>query len=278
MEALTKRLPFTETNIVPVGDIQYGGMGVDMSTLQKDIKRGMDNDAWFIGLGDFADVESPSGRSKLKAAGLYESVMTALDRQCQGHIDDLMDVLAPTRGRWLAFNHGHHYHDFRDGTTSDTRLAELLGSPFTGTSFLYRLEFQRQSSSVADYVIYGTHGTGSGQTQAAPLSKLEKLSGGIDADLYLINHYARKGAVPADKIGLDKQGRIRHRTQHYVATGGYMTGYTQGSKIDGLPRGSYVEEGMMKPTTMGGVIINLKPTRTQQNYKEFYEVEATVTV
>ena len=278
MEALTTRMPWETTYIVPIGDIQYGGMGVDISTLERDVKRGLAHNAWFTGLGDFTDVESPSGRAKLKAAGLYESVMIALDKQTMSHIDDLMDILGPTRGRWLSFCHGHHYHDYRDGTTTDTRLAKLLGAPYTGTSYLHKLQFQRGNASVVDYVMYGTHGVGSGITQSAPLNKLERLSGGIEADIYLINHYARKGAVPADRLYLDRRGDIAHRRVHYVATGGYMTGYTQGSKIDRVARGSYVEEAMMKPTTMGGVLITIEPERTTRNYVEHLGLEVTVTV
>ena len=60
---ILKPLPWKETFLVPIGDIQLGAGGVDLDTLRADVKRGMDLDAWFIGLGDYVDVASPSGRA-----------------------------------------------------------------------------------------------------------------------------------------------------------------------------------------------------------------------
>ena len=175
--------------IVPVGDIQLGAEGVALDILKDDIKRGIDLGAKFIGMGDMVDVMSPSGRAKVEAADFYDSakrMITDYDDRC---IDELCEVFAGTEGDWLGFHRGHHYVKHADGTTSDSRIAKLLGAPFLGDSALTRLKFRRANgNTVVQHDTYSTHGTGAGQTQAAPLNKLEKISGAIQANLFLINH------------------------------------------------------------------------------------------
>lgn len=269
------RLPWVKpTYLVPIGDIQYGAAGIDLVQLRADVQRGVDHGAWFVGLGDYLDVASPSGRAKIKKADFYDSVSSALDAEVSRQLDGVMEILEPTRGRWWGVLQGHHYYDFEDGTTTDTRLAQYLDCPFLGDSAFIHARFNRSSTAVQGYSIFATHGHGSGQTQAAPLSKLERFAGGIRADLYLINHYARRGAVPADVLELSPKGHLIDKTVHYVATGGYMKGYMAGSSKDGRAQGSYVEKAMMKPTTMGGALIKFIPT--QQQGKLSIKTEVTV--
>lgn len=270
-------LPWKESFLVPIGDIQLGAGGVDLSVLEADVKRGLDLGATFIGLGDFTDVESPSGRDKMKSAKFYDSIVNMLNRGCDQHIAELMKILEPTRGKWLGFLQGHHYHDYEDGSTSDTRLAALLDAPFMGDSALIRPRWTR-GKSVRSLDIYATHGTGSGQTQAAPLAKLERFAGGVHADLYLINHYARRGVVPADVLSLNQAGLIESKTIYYMATGGYMKAYEQGSKAQGRPQGSYVEKGMMKPVSIGGGVVRFTPTRTTKGGEDRAWVDIRIEV
>lgn len=274
---ITSKMPWEETFLIPVGDIQHGGGGVDLSVLEEDIKRGMDLGAYFIGLGDYVDVASPSGRAKIKGADYYDSVLKALGNDSDRRVDELMDILAPTVGRWWGILQGHHFFDHEDGTTTDTRLAEKLGAPFLGDSAFVRARWQR-GSTTRTLDIYATHGTGSGQTQSAPVNKLEKFAGGVHADLYLINHYARRGVFPADVLRLNNSGRVEAKTVYYMATGGYMKAYEQGSKTQGRAQGSYVEKGMMKPTSIGGGVVKFLPRRRQVAGEDRHEVGMRVEV
>jgi hypothetical protein len=273
---ITDYLPWQKTWLVPVGDIQQGASGVDLSKLKDDINRGLDNDAYYCGLGDYLDVASPSGRQKLLAADFYDSVTAALAAQCDEELAKLQEILEPTRGRWWGLVQGHHFFDYGDGTTTDTRLAEWLGCPFLGDSAFIRPRFQ-EGTVRTSLDIYITHGAGSGMTQAAPISKLEKVSNGVVADLYLINHYARRGSVPRDRIRLNQRGIIESNTIHMTATGGYMKGYEQGSRKAGRAQGSYVEKAMMNPTTMGGVLISMDPRRFTRGGVRQTEVYIEVT-
>lgn len=274
---ITPHLPWKETYLVPIGDIQLGAQGVDLDALKRDIDRGLEHNARFCGVGDYLDVASPSGRQKIVAADLYDSVHAAIADRVEQHREQLQDILEPTRGRWLGMCQGHHYLDFGDGTTTDTRLAEWLGSPFLGDAAYLRMRWQSGAKRVAKDGFL-THGVGSGITQAAPLNKLEKVSGGIMADFYLINHYARRGVIPRDIMTLDQQGNIRSKTIYMIATGGYMKAYNQGNKRAGRPQGTYVEKALMTPTTMGGVLIKFTPFRKRVDGEERLGVDIKVEV
>jgi hypothetical protein len=237
----------------------------------------MANDALFIGMGDYVDSESPSGRQKHRSANFYDSTNQALNENSDRQIDTLMEIFEPTIGRWLGLHQGHHYHDYFNGATTDTKLCQRLEAPFLGDTAFTRIKFKR-GKSVQSLTIFSTHGTGSGATQAAPLSKLEGLSKGIEADIYLINHFARKGAVPADRLFMDRKDHINHSKRWYVATGGYMGAYTEGSMLDGRPQGSYVEKAMLTPTTLGGVVIKAEPIRKRDERQDTSYIETTVTL
>lgn len=258
-------VPWGDVLIMPFGDIQFGADGVDMDRFKRDFEWGMEHGAYFIGMGDFVDVASPSNRAKIKGAGFYDSVKAALEDSAERHLEDIMTVLRGSEERWLGLHEGHHFWEFEDGTTTDTRLATLLKAPFLGTCALTRVKMVRpRSGQTLTYDIWSHHGAGGGQALAAPLTKLEKVASAFDADMFLINHFQRSGAIPKDWLYVNKAGVLKHKQRYLVATGGYMRGYTQGVKAGGNnARGSYVEQNLMIPTNLGGVKIFLKPNMKQ---------------
>ena len=281
----TDYLPWKPTYLIPVGDIQLGAQGVDTQTLREDIQRGLDllkqgNEVFYIGMGDFVDMPSPSGRRKIRAADFYDSVVEALEEDAREQINKFLNLVKGTKGRWLGVLQGHHFYEFGDGRTSDTIIADALDAPFLGDSAFVKMTWLRtkKTGSYSSIVIYATHGVGSGQTQSAPLNKLEKLAGAVQADLYLINHYARRGAIPIDQVYLSTRGRIHSRTVYLVATGGYMKAYDQSAKRAGRAQGSYVEKAMMKPVTLGGVLISLTPQRNYAGGSESAAIKIGVEV
>ena len=258
-------VPWGDVLIMPFGDIQYGAAGVDFDRFKRDFEWGMEHGAYFIGMGDMVDVASPSNRAALKRAGFYDSVNAALSDSAERHIEDLMKVLRGSEGRWLGLHEGHHFFEFDDGTTTDTRLAGLLDASFLGTCALTRIKMERPNSGQKlTYDIWSHHGAGGGTALAAPLTKLEKVASAFDADMFLINHFQRSGAIPKDWLYVNRNMKLKHKQRYLVATGGYMRGYTQGVKSGGSnARGSYVEQNLMIPTNLGGVKIFLRPLMKQ---------------
>lgn len=259
-------LPFEETPLMPIGDVQYGAPGCDSDRLKRDIEWGMRQNAYFLGMGEFLDVASPSNRKALKSAVLYDSIDDLIEEALQKQIDEFLKIVNGTEGRWLGTLEGHHYYEFRDGTTTDTRIAEALKTTFLGTCAFVRLIFKRQTNSVKQPAISCTiwchHGAGGGAKASAPLNKLENLMPYFDADIYLIGHQHKKVGAPLDQLYMTRERPydISHRTKIIACTGGYLQGYYKGSNQGRpYPRGGYVERGMKPPVALGCILLYLRP-------------------
>ena len=262
-------LPWNETLIMPVGDIQYGAPGVELDKLKRHMEWGMKQGAYFVGMGDYVDMASPSNRRALQIAGLYDSTIDALGEIAVIHLDRVADVLKGTEDRWLGLVEGHHYFQFEDGRTSDTILAEKLRTPFLGSCAIVNIKFRDdlvKGRHTVNCQMWVHHGEGSGQTMAAPLNKLEKMMARFPTvDIFLLGHYSRKVGYPVDALVpvFGKRPRLKAKRRILACTGGFMKGYTVGSKRGGRAQGSYVEKAMLPPTNLGGVLIKVRPVHTQ---------------
>ena len=262
-------LPWEPVKIMPVGDIQLGSPGCDIKKLKKHVQWGVDHGVFFLGLGDYTDFLSPSNRRYLKNSGLYDTANELIERWHKEHLEELMDILAPTKGMWMGLHEGHHYFEYGDGTTSDTMLAHFLEAPFLGTAAATRLRFKnKEARQSVDCLIWSHHGEGAGQD---PFARLLKVAPGFpQMDIFIQGHNTQLGSKKLDTIefyGGTGRLRMRQRTVLYVAAGGFMKGYSQGSMIAGRAQGSYVEKGMMRPTSVGGVVIEVIP-RHKEDYND----------
>ena len=261
--------------MIPLSDIQLDPprkgqpRRAHIARLRRTIEWGVEHGAYFFGVGDYADVTSPSNRYKLRSSAFYDTLIDSLESKAEETQAELEELLAPTVGRWLGLLEGHHYWEFEDGTTTDTRLAEFLECRFLGTSayVLVRLEPLSDHHRQPSFKMWGWHGEGGGATAAAPLNKLEKKVGEHTADLYVMGHYHRRGAIPKAKldiVGGDRGGdpTVVHKDIWLVSTGSFMRGYLQGARQENRPKGGYVEARGLPPAGLGAMAIFARP-RTQ---------------
>ena len=289
----SKLLPWMdEALIVPIGDIQFGPDACDVERFKRHIAwAAAQPNAYFIGMGDYVDFGSPSNRATLRAlidkGELYDVVEDVVDNAAQEALEQLQEILAPTKGRWLGLLEGHHFWQFSSGGTSDTKLCEFLDAPFLGTCAFVRVGFARDRKEghyeTPHFTIWAHHGRGSGITQAAPLTKLERIVQAFDADVYLIGHHHKKAAAKMQRIvpvwgRRDTAGhRLSHKNLIIASTGGFLRGYMAGSKRGGIPRGNYVEAGMMTPVALGGVVIYARP-RTEGPKRTAASVDLDISI
>lgn len=213
----------------------------------------MEQDAWFCGLGDMTDFLSPSNRTKLRHAGLYDTANDLISEWHMGHVETLKELLTPTRGRWLFMLEGHHYFEFEDGTTTDTILADYLGAPFMATTAMFNLTLGNGKRS-ASCPIWAHHGAGSGGVGSA-LRRLEKVVTHFNARIYMMGHQHKLEAAQVSHIALQEDGSIRDETKTLIATGSFLKGYEVGAGR----KTSYAEKGMMMPLAIGGGLITITP-------------------
>jgi hypothetical protein len=256
------RLPWQETLVLPVGDLQLGAPGCDIDRFKRHMEWGMEHGAYFLGMGDYVDVASPSNRQAIRSIDVYDSVTEQLEEGAAAKVGQFLDLVRGSEGRWLGLLEGHHFWPFMDGTTSDVRIAQQLRAPFLGTCAFVRLRFADKSNHKLTCTIWCHHGSGSGSAQAAPLTKLERLVGWFEADIYLMGHYSRKGALPVSRLYMADGGRLRHKKLILASTGGFVKAYDQGSRVSSpYARGGYAERGLMTPTALGGVGLYIRPAR-----------------
>lgn len=253
-----KKGPF---KLMPLGDIQWTGFkgSTALELLRRRIDYGLEQDAMFLGLGDYIDFMSPSNRARLAAASLYDNAKDVIEAAALDLTYELFEkILKPTKGRWLGLLEGHHMSELQDGTTTDQLLAELLGTAFLGTTVMGRIRFPAQG----DVTFWATHGQGGGGRAAAPLTKLETMSNYWDANLFLIGHMTKLATAPIERVYASWYGQVphlQHRKIMLVGCGGFSKGYVEHSKQGKVPRGTYVEQKMLVPTSLGNPLIRVTP-------------------
>lgn len=255
--------------IAPLGDIQWSGERgpTAKDTLKRHIDRCLEANAYFLGMGDYTDFLSPSNRTRLEAAALYDTAKDVIDDKALELMFELYEkFLKPTKGRWLGLLEGHHFTQLKTGETTDQRLCQLLNARFLGTSAYIRLLF-KQSSMSGNVVLWAHHGCGGGQTAGAPLNKLEKaFSRWEGADVFFMGHTTK---APADRIPRPyprwhghSAPDLVHRDVLLVNTGGFSKSYIVSSIQGRTPRGGYAEKGMMQPSSIGAPLVMIRPQRS----------------
>lgn len=240
----------------------------------------MANDAWFIGMGDYLDVASPSNRAAWKALYKYDSVEKMMHEKMLEEEDKLFDILKPTKDRWLGMLSGHHYWEFEDGSNTDINLCKRLGTKHLGDCAMVRLQFERpEHKESVSCVIWCHHGDGSGNGVGAPLSRLEKAVEWVEADLYLMGHHHKLVSAPIPRFYLTsgKEPLLIAREKRLVATGSYLKGYMQGSKnVGGTAKGTYIEKKMLTPVALGSPTVTVTPRKYERQGHTIRDIKMKV--
>ena len=268
MELTSVRVPFRPVSLYTVGDLQYGVQGCDFGAFKKYIEKGVEENAYFVYLGDMFDVMSPSNRERILAAALYDSVHDALEQYAETVYKKVMRVLEPTKGRWWGGVHGHHLFPFRDGTTSDTRMAKELQMPYLGTAGLIGVHFDRKSvngkgPSIRHEILIH-HGAGGTATVSGAILKMERyLNGFPTADVIIMGHTCQRFVVDAKPKLLPnyKNKTLKDEPRKMVNAGGWVLSAQVGTKIGNHPEGNYAEKLMLPAAPLGNVVIDYNPHR-----------------
>ena len=191
METFTREVENVPTLLVPIGDIQLGTEGcrweefkewfAEVLKLQKEYQ------LLFCGMGDFIDALRPTERNLYPRGS--EHIKTSLEDKVDFDTEQLMEVLEATTGKWLFTLRGHHFYEYPDGTTSDSRIADRLVCPFGGDTIYGTLNFK----GGGQYSIFARHGLGAASTTASAITRVRNQMTGNTADLNLRGHHHRTG-------------------------------------------------------------------------------------
>lgn len=250
--------------LMPVGDIHYGAPDFPKRHFVDHIQWGVDRGAYFLGMGDYLDFTSESQRKIV--GGLRESTKIQLDEVVRMRADELLEMMAPSKGRWIGLLTGNHSWLFQNGTSVEQYICKQLGE---GCDFLGDMAMIRIVSTPplknhpeADTIIHAHHGVGGGTTIAGQLLKPEQELKWSQADLVLMGHSHAKIVGSSDRIFVTPDGKTSHRTVLTARTGAFLRAYA-GHAPKGLDEpaylssGSYVEKKALLPSSLGGICFSV---------------------
>lgn len=216
------------------------------------------------------DGVSPSNRKLLNTAfvrgELYDTAADMLDEAAFNQAHRFLDLVDGTEGRWDYLLGGHHVWTFKDVATygyptTDHYIADRLGAPYLGQTggqiesavVTYRFPAPKGKPR-PEFRVYAVHGQGGGSTWAGPFNQLERMTRGFVADLYLVAHHHRLGAVASVKLEENPRAstRLSATDSRLVACGSWLRGYLPGEV-------TYAEDGLMVPLALGAPVIEVRP-------------------
>jgi len=223
--------------LIPFGDIHIGSPYVNLTKIEEWVKWMVDNNAWCIGMGDWAEAATRYS----VGAGVYEQTMT-IDDQIK-YLHNLFEPLAE-KGLLLGIIEGNHeFRTFKEvGVNISKQLARLLHVPYMGYGSFARLVVNNYG-----YTVFATHGsTGS----ALPHTKMKScidLARIYAADLYLMGHVHELADYSYKIKHLDvRNKKVIQLKKHFVLTGAYVE-----------YEGSYAQMKNLVPTRTGSPRIRL---------------------
>ena len=248
---------YKELRILPLGDIQLGA-STQLRRLSSYVSFADRIEARVIGMGDYIDFESPSGRQRtdIKRAQAYDSEIEGLDAAGGVFVKEAAEILHPLKGRIYGLIRGHHWCQFSgDKGDSVTVLAGLLGTENVGDCAMFEFDFGKGLKAH----LWAHHGTGSGMVSTSAMTRLEHMTKTFYANAYLMGHQSKKGVSVIPWIR-QAGGKTIGSNRYIIATGAFSEGYVSGS-VDawGNPAGTYVERRMLVPTALGAPLIMMRP-------------------
>jgi len=272
-------LPY-RMNLECLADWQLGSRSTCKWKIEQHIddilERAKITDSAVVFAGDIEDEDRPSTRAIRQqiAADRAEVV----ERDAQKHMAWLDRDVVPlllklhkgTKYGILGGVAGHHWTKLSPALNSVQYLFNEVqrktGKPcvYLGemVSFLdFRFRSTKGDRKAVKQIGLLQHGEGGGQTKGSTINKLERAAQGFDADFYIRGHDCQLVGTKTDQLfpkeshnGLPE---IHSRTKVMLNLGAATMGYEMGR---GNP--SYIEQGMLRPATMGWGTIKFRIRRS----------------
>ena len=248
-------VPNEVLTIAPIGDVQFmNNDGFAKHRFKEHLKmiEGEFENVRYLGMGDYIDYMSPSNRTAIQQARVYDSSRAALDQKGRDFVAQVYELLEGTTGKWIGLLEGHHYWQYSDtGGHTDQDLAQLLECPFLNTCSYIEIKFMREKGwSRGTLNIWAHHGTGSAKYPASKLMN-NVVPFWPEVDIYLMGHMHESDFKPIPRM-VKRGDQIVENNARAAVTGGWLKGYKEG-------KATYVEEKMLAPRALGAPIIQVRP-------------------
>ena len=251
--------------IKPFGDIHRDSHNCDVKRWKAWLKHAEethDEYTYYVGLGDYNDFASYTERKQLK--GLHESTCEKLDKVAAADVAKLCDELSFMKGHLLGLIHGNHEWEFLDGQLATEKMCEILDCPFLGYTAYVRINCNVMGDSCVTTDLFLCHGKGAGRLLGSTINSIEKAANIFhDADIYLMVHDHKRGAMPKTVLYTNQQMEVREKLQWFGRTGSFLRGF-----VEDTP--SYVVGAMYPPTSLGTIGFEIEHQRIREGGRNYF--------
>jgi len=250
----------------PLGDFQFESDSCDRRLIKYAVEEVCDDPSggMSVFLGDIEDNDRPSTRVRKRRE--FADRPEVLSVAAKEHLDfldreivPLLLPLANTKRGILGMLAGHHWTEITPTFNSVQYIAHQLflksgkNIPYLGQmSAWIKFQFRAKGRQRADItsLLHIQHGIGGGQTLASALNKLEMASRSFEANALIRAHDCKLVAAKFDRLGPKElhggDPLLLSKTVTLLNVGSATRGYNMT-----LNNPDYVEQAMMRPTTLG---------------------------
>lgn len=253
--------------LVGLGDIHYGTESCDKKKLKRMVawikKR---PNCYWVGLGDYTENITYRDIRRFQPANIDRQYkISDLQDWTTRCTDDLAQILRPIAGKCIGLAQGNHEFDALRNYDHDStqRLCDNLGVKNLGWTCLTRLVFRRTKTKHRQpgcvITLLTEHSTVAGRKKGNKINRIEDRTSDFEFDIILWGHSHDKVGSKRTRLFLPKSGALKLHTQEivYGIVPSFLRTYEVGTT-------SYGERGGYSPTSLGIIVINIKPFSTEQ--------------
>ena len=211
--------------------------------------------ALFLGMGDYLDSTSTSERECLGhiSPKMHETFRNDIQALQMAKCELFAKEIEFMRGRLIGLVNGNHYFQFPAGFNSDQKICELVGAKYLGVCAFVRLNIHCGGRHHA-LDIFAHHGKGASRLVGGSLNRVSQMLEGTQADIFVMGHDHKKGALPTSRIFLQHSSRggleVRHRDVWNVRSGSFLASYRDNEV-------NYNVDAARAPSSLGAVELHI---------------------
>jgi hypothetical protein len=231
----------------------------------KRAKETMDDNTYFIGMGDYHDFAS-TREKKYLAQQLHESTQHKFDLLAEADNRSFSQEVSFMRGHLLGLIEGNHSWVFQDGKTSTEDLAERLGTKDMGWLCHYTMMCRPKNhgTSLAVHFVL-CHGKAGGKTFGITINQVGDLKQLFPiADIYCMGHDHQRAAQPTSilvPVKCNDGYEIKQKRQFLCRSGAFVKAYQNNSD-------SYEVFRLYRPSDLGALKMTINFHRDHKDGKD----------
>jgi hypothetical protein len=242
--------------IRPLMDLHKGAKTCDMRAFRAFLKEHDENTYYFTN-GDLWDmIYFNDKRFRLSGHDPHDEED---DNPIDIEVREMADILSPIKSHLIAVGTGNHEDAVtkRCLTNPSKRLAEILGVPYMGWSFWFRIVLSWDGAHARTVDFFCTHGFGGGtRTEGGSVTKYSKFADRFLCDVFVVGHDHRKQYVRYPILGITgkKKVSLYGRSKLVCLGGSWKKTYSTGTAV------TWEETKGFAPAELGGITVEIKPT------------------